>query len=291
MQASKQFQGSNSSHDLAALCITEAISHGLHVNKEPVYLLLLDAKSAFDLVVIEHAIRCAWHAGTQDEGLLYLDKRLRNRLTYVEWDRQVMGPIQDKLGVEQGGCPSDRIYRLVNNEQLETAQKSELGVDMGLTWDTTGLVRQFLGSVGQADDVGLLSSSLKSLQLLLHLTKIYCDRYQVKLVGSKTKLLVFNKKETAPQTTLELAATTITVDDEDVLPTTQATHVGVVRSVDGNAAHILDRMAAHRGAVYAELHGGAVGGHPVTPVIRTVQAGGPVRSLDTWQQGWDVFPP
>ena len=41
--------------------------------------------------------------------VVYLDKRLRNRLTYVEWDRQVMGPIQDKLGVEQGGCPSDRI--------------------------------------------------------------------------------------------------------------------------------------------------------------------------------------
>ena len=64
-----------------ALCITEAISHGLHVNKEPIYLLLLDAKSGFYLVVIEHAVRCAWHAGTQDEGLLYLGKRMRNRLT------------------------------------------------------------------------------------------------------------------------------------------------------------------------------------------------------------------
>ena len=52
-QAPTQFQGSNSSHELASLCITEAISHGLHVNKEPMYLLLLDAKSAFDLVVIE----------------------------------------------------------------------------------------------------------------------------------------------------------------------------------------------------------------------------------------------
>ena len=91
MKASPQFQGSNSSHDLAARCITEAISHGLHVNKEPVYLLLLDAKSAFDLAVIEHAVRCTCHAGAQDEGLLYLDKRLRN--IYVEWGRQVMGPM------------------------------------------------------------------------------------------------------------------------------------------------------------------------------------------------------
>ena len=52
----------------------------------------------------------------QDEGLVYLDKRLRNRLTYLEWDRHIMGPIRDTRGVEQGCCPSDRIYRLVNNE-------------------------------------------------------------------------------------------------------------------------------------------------------------------------------
>ena len=37
-QATTQFQGKNSSHDLAALSITEAISHGLHVNKEPVFV-------------------------------------------------------------------------------------------------------------------------------------------------------------------------------------------------------------------------------------------------------------
>jgi hypothetical protein len=69
-QAPTQFQGDNSSHDLAALCVTEAVMHGLHINKEPVYLLLLDAQSAYDRVVIEHAVRCAYLAGTQDEGLL-----------------------------------------------------------------------------------------------------------------------------------------------------------------------------------------------------------------------------
>ena len=69
-QAQTQFQGSNSSHELAALAITEAVLHGLHANKDPVYTLLLDAESAFDRVVIEHAVRCAYLAGTVDEGLL-----------------------------------------------------------------------------------------------------------------------------------------------------------------------------------------------------------------------------
>ena len=54
-----------------------------------------------------------------------------------------MGPIRDTQGVEQGGCASDRVYRLVNNEQLETAQRSELGVDLGLVVSSTeGLIRQ-----------------------------------------------------------------------------------------------------------------------------------------------------
>ena len=121
VQADTQFQGVDSSHELAALSITEAVIHGLHTNKQPVYILLLDAQSAFDRVVIEHAIRCAYLAGTTDEGLVYLDRRLRNRLTYIEWDKQLMGPIMDTMGVEQGGCANDRIYCLVNNDQLHIA--------------------------------------------------------------------------------------------------------------------------------------------------------------------------
>jgi hypothetical protein len=265
VQASTQFQGSNSSHELAALSITEAISYSLNVHKQPVYLLLLDAKSAFDLVVIEHAIRCAWNAGTQDEGLLYLDKRLRNRLTFVEWDKQIMGPIADTVGVEQGGCASDRIHRLVNNEQLETAQRSELGIDLGLVpAPSGGLVRQVLSGVGQADDVGLLSSSLMNLICLLHLTRMYCEKYQVQLVGAKTKLLVFNTKESLQQTTVELAAYPVMVD-QNIEPSAEASHVGVVRSVDGNMAHISDRLSAHRKSVFALLHGGMARGHRANP--------------------------
>ena len=122
------------------MIITEAIIHGLHTNKEPVYALLLDALSAYDRVGIEHAVRCAYLAVTQDEGLIYLDSRLRNRQTYIEWDKEVLGPIMDTQGVEQGWCASDRVYKLVN-EQLRT----ELGVDLGLAVTPDGaLVRQIL---------------------------------------------------------------------------------------------------------------------------------------------------
>ena len=46
--------------------------------------------------------------------LLFLDNRLKNRKTYVDWAKVLMGPISYKLGVEQGGILSDRLYKLAN---------------------------------------------------------------------------------------------------------------------------------------------------------------------------------
>ena len=103
VQAATQFQGSGSSHELAALLLTESIQHSLHVAKQPLFVLLLDAKSAFDKVVRECAVRNAYLAGTTGQGLLYINSTLENRKTFVEWDKVLMGPIGDLVGVEQGG--------------------------------------------------------------------------------------------------------------------------------------------------------------------------------------------
>ena len=68
---------------------------------------------------------------TTDQGLIYIDSRLGSRKTFIEWDKSLMGPIADRLGVEQGGVNSDKTYKLCNNVQLTTAQESGLGVDLG----------------------------------------------------------------------------------------------------------------------------------------------------------------
>ena len=49
-QAATQFQGEGMSHELAALLLTTAIQHSLSM-KKVLFILLLDAKSAFDLVL------------------------------------------------------------------------------------------------------------------------------------------------------------------------------------------------------------------------------------------------
>ena len=76
-----------------------------------------------------------------------------------------MGPIHDECGVEQGGISSSEYFKVYNNDQLNLAQSSKFGVELGpLT----------ISSVGQADDVGLLSDDIHALQGLLDLSLYFC---------------------------------------------------------------------------------------------------------------------
>ena len=73
-----------------------------------------------------------------------------------------MGPVNDELGLEQGGLNSSDMYKLYNNELLVSAQRSEQGVDLG--------GRLILPANGLVDDTALSTNSLSFLcNILLHL--------------------------------------------------------------------------------------------------------------------------
>ena len=55
-QAPTQFQGQGMSHEMAALLLTITIQKSLN-DKKPIFVLLLDAKSAFDLVIRQILVR------------------------------------------------------------------------------------------------------------------------------------------------------------------------------------------------------------------------------------------
>ena len=255
-QAETQFQGPGSSHDLAALLLTETIQFSLHSTKKPLFVLLLDAKSAFDKILVECIIRNAFIAGSRDQGLLYLADRLSNRLTYVEWDKCLMGPIHDKLGVEQGGCNSDRLYKLANNEQLSTAQESKLGLNMN------GIC---VSSVGQADDTCLVSDCIFKLQLLLQLTEEYCAKYHVELVPEKTKLLCFSPPGLESSVAYWKSVSPVSLGSKKIAFNAEAEHVGIVRSVHGNLPSILSRISAHNRALQSVLGSGIARSHHGNP--------------------------
>ena len=84
-QAPTQYLGEGSSHELAALLLSEVINHSLHSNK-PVFILYLDAESAFDKVLKQMLIRNLYFCGTTGNELVYINNRLESRNTIAEWD-------------------------------------------------------------------------------------------------------------------------------------------------------------------------------------------------------------
>ena len=256
VQAETQFQGTGSSHELAALLLTETIQFSLHSAKKPLFVLLLDAKSAFDKILSEVIIKNAFLAGSRGQGLLYLADRLANRLTFVEWDKCLMGPILDKLGVEQGGVLSDRLYKLANNEQLSTAQLSQLGLVMG---------NICVSSIGQADDTGLVSDCIFKLQHLLQLTEEYCAKYHVELVPEKTKLLCFAPPGLDASADYWKLVSPVSLGNKKISFSDEAEHVGILRSVHGNLPNIFTRISAHNNALRAVLPAGLARGHCGNP--------------------------
>ena len=196
----------------------------------------------------------AYNARSQDQGLVYL----ANRKTYIEWDKVLMGPVNDQRGVEQGGCLSDRLHNLASALQLLTTQASGLGIDMA------GVVH--VASIGQADNVALISQDLHKLKFLLQLVVNFAATHHTTLVPEKTKLLCYSPSARTLVTSYWSAAAPIQLGDLTIHPTNQAEHVGIVRSPESGAtASLVARLSAHTRALYSTLPAGLARGHYGNP--------------------------
>ena len=182
---------------------------------------------------------------------------LENRKTYVEWEKVLMGPIKDTMGVEQGGTNSSDQYKLYNNEQFSTAQQSNFGIDIGPV---------SISFVGQADDSVLLSSDIHQLGHLLQLTMAYCRKYKVEMSPEKTKLQVFSPPSLNSYTTYMKAINYLNINGIPLTFTNATEHVGIIRSPEAqNLPHILQRISSHKRSMGAVLSAGIARSHRVNP--------------------------
>ena len=197
----------------------------------------MDAKSAFDLVLHQLLIRKLYDIGIQD---ILINSRLSSRKTILEWNKTLMGPIADECGVEQGGVNSSDFYKVYNNEQLQVAQDSRFGVPIGPVT---------ISSIGQADDVALISNNIHSLQALLDLTLSYCKKYHVALCHDKTKLQVFSSKATEVDAFYSKVISPIEMNSKVFKFVSEVEHIGTVRSTTSNLPHCLLSylLVYHRG--------------------------------------------
>ena len=147
------------------------------------------------------------------------------------------GPIKDEQGLEQGGLPSSDCYKLYNNKLMDQAQQSSLGVEL-----SKDLI---VSAVGQADDTALLSDDLLKLLLILQLALDYCEKYNVELSPSKTKLMQI----VPPRKSTFVPYNPIKMFNKCIDFVEQAEHVGVLRSSDGNLPNLLQMFASFKKAL------------------------------------------
>ena len=176
----------------------------------------------------------------------------------MEWDRKVIGPIEDELGFEQGGISSGDFYTIYNTEQLSTAHEANLGIDVGPVQ---------VSSIGQADDVVLLSHDVHLLNHLLTLTIDYCRKHHVTLAPEKTKLLVFSAPRHKNMVSYQKAISPLPIDGVTINFVTNAEHVGLIRSTDGNLPHIQGHISAHLKSLYSVLPAGLARNHNANPAV------------------------
>ena len=122
-----------------------------------------------------------------------------------------------------------------------------------------------VSGLAQADDTALMSNETRNLKYLLHLTEIYCLKYQVRLCAEKTQLQAFSTKDMSFAVDYAKKMNPIQIDGKTIEFVNDAEHVGRLRSSDGNLPAILARFKAYKKAVAAVLHTGMARGHRGNP--------------------------
>ena len=164
-------------------CLKETVNYYVN-NGNHVYCSFLDASKAFDRLVhsglflkmieknlpkIFIDIIICWYDGLFCRVLL--------DGTYSDWFPVI-------AGVRQGGVLSPDSYGLYVDDLLSLLEASGIGCY---------LLNKFAAALMYADDLTLLSPSIKGLQRLLILCENYCNEWDIKLNPKKSKLFGLTK--------------------------------------------------------------------------------------------------
>ena len=101
--------------------------------------------------------------------------------------------------------------------------------------------------------------------LLATLTESYCQKYNVKLVPSKTKLLGYSVPTKSYLMDHAKLINSITINNQLVEFTDEFEHVGILRNHVGNLPNIMKRIAAHKNSMNFVLSAGLARSHHGSP--------------------------
>jgi len=147
-----------------------------------VFSCLLDASKAFDKVHFGKLFRLLIKRNMPMLVIrLLLDSYTRQKMC-VSWNTCKSRYFDVENGVKQGGVLSPILFIVYIDELIVLLSKSGLGCHIG---------PHFVGALGYADDLTLISPSLRALNTMLTICHNFAQEYNITFNSSKTKCINF----------------------------------------------------------------------------------------------------
>ena len=169
---------------LCTAVFKETVSHFLE-NGSNVYACLLDASSAFDRVHYGKLFDVLMKRNMPAVFIrLLLDSYLNQRMC-AAWGDCKSDFFQATNGVKQGSIISPILFTVYVDELIARLQASGLGCNIG---------RSYIGVLGYADDLTLLSPSVNALSKMVGICEEYAKEYDIVFNCKKTVGIMFGNR-------------------------------------------------------------------------------------------------
>ena len=133
-------------------------------NNLTAHLILLDEKSAFDVVDHAHMLRRLFHISVQDKHRSLISRLHKDASSVMKWFGEQSSSFKIHQGARQGGIVSTDLYKIYQNQLLNRIQHSGLGARVGnVTCNISGC----------ADDLAFNVNSRREGQVLVNASTDY----------------------------------------------------------------------------------------------------------------------
>ena len=199
-----------------AAVIFEEVYREFEDQNNPFYIALLDAKAAFDVVVLKILMRKAYLLGIDLSTWLIIDELHRNTRSVVKSNNQISQEFYSSQGVKQGALLSADLYKLYLEDMLNTLSLYKIGC-------TIGSIN--VNAVACADDVALISDTPYDLQILLNTAVLYSQKHHYTFQPQKSVIIpVSEKLPKSNKPTL-----TFRINGEEMPNVDKSSHLGIIR--------------------------------------------------------------
>jgi len=232
---SKQFgfrRGHSCQH--AIVTVLETIKSAKRKKKRAL-VCLIDASKAFDKM---NRIKL-WKmmlSFCKPAVLRFLIQYYGNSYAYIDINGTKSEKFKTSLGVKQGGCLSPLLYAIYVSDISDIVDRLNVGVKVG---------GQLVNILMYADDIALLTETKKDMKILLDAITDYGHDKEIKFNGTKTNLLIFNKKscKIGKKKQKEEDEIQLKLDNEPIIEVNQAKYLGFHLSTDNlNLHHYNNRI-------------------------------------------------